>query len=526
MLEARPPLPATRRPPPSPRACRIRLGLQRVRGRRLPARRGTARVARDGAGRLLDDADAACYTRGRRPARRRAAATTRRSCRRCASSAAGSSCASRGATLRGRADRTGAARSCHCLPMPASAWPVATRPRCSARVTACRTTRDGARAAAARARHGQARRWRAELLVRHRPRLSVRRTRRDGRPATARARRVSSSASAKRVAQLLGTPTDDGFVYRVDLRLRPFGDSGPVAISFDAIEDYLQQHGRDWERYAYVKARPVYGAEPGFDDLYRNVLRPFVYRRYLDFSVFESLRGMKELIAREVERRELQQNVKLGPGGIREIEFIVQAFQLLRGGSTQRAADAQPARGAAAAGRAEAAAGRDRRRTAGGLSLPAARREPPAGVERRADARAARATSMRVRGSRSRWGCPAGLDLERELEHIGVVSARISSAPCLRPAPRRPTTRRARRSSTSSIPSSTMRAGASGSTVLRCAGPGRAVPAAARPAARERLLPAARRDRPTSTAGPAATPAACRGARPECRGRARRACCT
>jgi [glutamine synthetase] adenylyltransferase / [glutamine synthetase]-adenylyl-L-tyrosine phosphorylase len=140
----------------------------------------------------------------------------------------------------------------------------------------------------------------------------------------------------KRVAQLLGTPTDDGFVYRVDLRLRPFGDSGPVAVSFDAFEDYLQQHGRDWERYAYVKARPVFGGEHGYDELYRNVLRPFVYRRYLDFSVFESLRGMKELIAREVERRELQQNVKLGPGGIREIEFIVQAYQLLRGGSTPR----------------------------------------------------------------------------------------------------------------------------------------------------------------------------------------------
>jgi glutamate-ammonia-ligase adenylyltransferase len=96
----------------------------------------------------------------------------------------------------------------------------------------------------------------------------------------------------KRVAQLLGTPTDEGFVYRVDLRLRPFGESGPVAVSFDAMENYLQQHGRDWERYAYVKARPVHGGEPGFGDLYRNVLRPFVYRRYLDFSVFESLRGM------------------------------------------------------------------------------------------------------------------------------------------------------------------------------------------------------------------------------------------
>jgi len=135
----------------------------------------------------------------------------------------------------------------------------------------------------------------------------------------------------RRVAQLLGSVTAEGFVYRVDLRLRPFGDSGPAIVSFDALEDYLQQHGRDWERYAYVKARPVHGAE-SFDELYRNVLRPFVYRRYLDFSVFESLREMKDLIAREVERRELRDNVKLGPGGIREIEFIVQAFQLIRGG--------------------------------------------------------------------------------------------------------------------------------------------------------------------------------------------------
>ena len=139
----------------------------------------------------------------------------------------------------------------------------------------------------------------------------------------------------KKVAQLLGTVTADGFVYRVDLRLRPFGDSGPVAVSCDAFEDYLQQHGRDWERYAYVKARPVSGGA-GFDDLYRNVLRPFVYRRYLDFGVFESLREMKDLIAREVARRELQGNVKLGPGGIREIEFIVQAFQLIRGGGNPR----------------------------------------------------------------------------------------------------------------------------------------------------------------------------------------------
>ncbi len=139
----------------------------------------------------------------------------------------------------------------------------------------------------------------------------------------------------QRLIQLLSSTTADGFVYRVDMRLRPFGESGPLATSFDSFEAYLQQNGRDWERYAYVKARVITGVE--FEpDLYRNLLRPFVYRRYLDFGVFESLRGMKEMIAREVERRDLRDNIKLGYGGIREIEFVVQAFQLIRGGSDRR----------------------------------------------------------------------------------------------------------------------------------------------------------------------------------------------
>ena len=140
---------------------------------------------------------------------------------------------------------------------------------------------------------------------------------------------------SQKIVQMLATTTAEGFVYRVDLRLRPFGDSGRVAVSFDAFEDYLQQHGRDWERYAYVKARAVTAIEH-FDALYEEVLRPFVHRRYLDFGVFEALRDMKAIIAREVERRELEDNIKLGPGGIREIEFIVQAFQLIRGGSDRR----------------------------------------------------------------------------------------------------------------------------------------------------------------------------------------------
>jgi glutamate-ammonia-ligase adenylyltransferase len=139
----------------------------------------------------------------------------------------------------------------------------------------------------------------------------------------------------QRIINLLANKTADGFVYRVDMRLRPFGDSGRMAISFASFEDYLQQHGRDWERYAYVKARPITN-QIHHKSLFENVIRPFVYRRYLDFGVFDSLREMKSLIAREVARRELQDNIKLGPGGIREIEFIVQAFQLIRGGSDRR----------------------------------------------------------------------------------------------------------------------------------------------------------------------------------------------
>ena len=140
---------------------------------------------------------------------------------------------------------------------------------------------------------------------------------------------------SRRVIALLDETTVDGFVFRIDTRLRPFGDSGPPVVSFDALESYLLQHGRDWERYAYVKARVV-GSMPGksvTDQLYGNLIRPFVYRRYIDYGVFESLREMHAMIASEVRRRELRDNVKLGPGGIREAEFIVQSLQLVRGGS-------------------------------------------------------------------------------------------------------------------------------------------------------------------------------------------------
>jgi glutamate-ammonia-ligase adenylyltransferase len=151
--------------------------------------------------------------------------------------------------------------------------------------------------------------------------------------------RISNEEYFTRLGQalirLLDAPTVDGFVFRVDMRLRPFGESGPLVASFGALEDYLQQHGRDWERYAYVKARAITGTDR-YGELYEEVIRPFVYRRYLDFGVFESLREMKDMIVREVARRELQDNVKLGPGGIREIEFVAQSLQLIRGGSDRR----------------------------------------------------------------------------------------------------------------------------------------------------------------------------------------------
>ncbi|MDX1347345.1 MAG: bifunctional [glutamate--ammonia ligase]-adenylyl-L-tyrosine phosphorylase/[glutamate--ammonia-ligase] adenylyltransferase [Thiomicrorhabdus chilensis] len=125
--------------------------------------------------------------------------------------------------------------------------------------------------------------------------------------------------------------TEDGFVYRVDMRLRPFGDAGPLAVNFAAIEHYYEIHGRAWERYALVKARAMAGDKQEAQYLF-NILRPFVYRRYIDFSAMESLRELKQMITAEVKKKGMQANIKLGPGGIREIEFIVQAFQLVHGG--------------------------------------------------------------------------------------------------------------------------------------------------------------------------------------------------
>jgi len=135
--------------------------------------------------------------------------------------------------------------------------------------------------------------------------------------------------------QLLGEITADSFVYRVDLRLRPWGESGPLVLSHSALEHYYQLHGREWEQYAMVKARIVSGSDASTESL-ANLLKPFIYRKYLDYRVFDGLATLKAKIDAQAKSRGMRVNLKLGQGGIREIEFFVQAFQILRGGRNHR----------------------------------------------------------------------------------------------------------------------------------------------------------------------------------------------
>ncbi len=135
----------------------------------------------------------------------------------------------------------------------------------------------------------------------------------------------------QKLIKTLNANTADGFVFRMDMRLRPFGGSGPLVMTFEAMESYYQDHGRDWERYAWTKARIAAGDREAGSQLLAT-LRPFVYRRYLDYGTFDSLREMKALVAREVARKGMETDIKLGPGGIREVEFIAQTYQLIRGG--------------------------------------------------------------------------------------------------------------------------------------------------------------------------------------------------
>ena len=138
---------------------------------------------------------------------------------------------------------------------------------------------------------------------------------------------------ARKLVKVLGEPTAHGFVYRVDMRLRPFGTQGPLVLSFDALEEYYQTHGRDWERYAFIRVRAVSGDMVLAAELLER-LRPFVYRRYIDFGTLQSLRSLKVVMEQEVARKGMEHSVKHGPGGIREVEFTGQAFQMVRGGRT------------------------------------------------------------------------------------------------------------------------------------------------------------------------------------------------
>ena len=139
----------------------------------------------------------------------------------------------------------------------------------------------------------------------------------------------------KLFTKLLNDTTEDGFVYRVDLRLRPWGNSGPVALHHMALEHYYQLHGREWEQYAMVKARMITGSDND-QQFIQSILKPFVYRKYHDYRVFEGLAGLKDQIDRQAKLKNMHDNIKVGNGGIREIEFFVQAFQILKGGRNNR----------------------------------------------------------------------------------------------------------------------------------------------------------------------------------------------
>jgi glutamate-ammonia-ligase adenylyltransferase len=144
----------------------------------------------------------------------------------------------------------------------------------------------------------------------------------------------------RRIIALLNESTGDGFVFRVDMRLRPYGDSGPLACSLAMLEEYFIAQGREWERYAWIKGRIVArtpvpgpaGGAPGYEAALTGTVQPFVFRRHLDFSAIASMRELSDQIRREVRRRDMLGNIKLGAGGIRQIEFVAQVFQLIRGG--------------------------------------------------------------------------------------------------------------------------------------------------------------------------------------------------
>jgi glutamate-ammonia-ligase adenylyltransferase len=212
----------------------------------------------------------------------------------------------------------------------------------------------------------------------------------DGETPTGPGKRIDNfdffSRLGRKVIELLADLTADGFVFRVDMRLRPNGDSGPLVCSFDMLENYFFTQGREWERYAWIKARALTGNR--HDEL-EALRKPFVFRKYLDFGAINAMRDLHAQIRREVARRDMADNVKLGPGGIREIEFIAQVFQLIRGRPRKRPADPSDAEGARQAGDARRAERRDGEGAACGLRIPASAGTPAAVRGRRADAQAA-----------------------------------------------------------------------------------------------------------------------------------------
>jgi glutamate-ammonia-ligase adenylyltransferase len=132
----------------------------------------------------------------------------------------------------------------------------------------------------------------------------------------------------KKIISSLNDITEDGFVFRVDMQLRPFGSEGQITCSYQMLEDYYQKYGREWERYAWVKGRVIFGPQIELN----KIINPFVYRRYLDYGALNSMRDLKSQIQNDVNKRGIQENIKLGRGGIRKVEFIVQVYQLIRGG--------------------------------------------------------------------------------------------------------------------------------------------------------------------------------------------------
>lgn len=140
----------------------------------------------------------------------------------------------------------------------------------------------------------------------------------------------------RKIISLINEITADGYVFRVDMRLRPYGESGALVMSFAALEEYLVAQGREWERYAWIKARVISPPDCPASSELGKLSQPFVFRKYLDFGAFESMRKLHAQIRQEVLRRDRMNNVKLGPGGIREVEFIAQVFQLIRGGRDAR----------------------------------------------------------------------------------------------------------------------------------------------------------------------------------------------